>query len=371
MCNEHVSVHSLQPGRSHMEYLIPEEFIKANNNLVKVYKGKEKIGELSKEICECTYRVIQYLQDVNQSALAKLDELDKNCNEMLIRYYETGDMAEVAEAFDLEFTSDKNVVNSLLGDIGDFFEKALLCDWKVHWVHEDSLESFDIFANNVKNMQKPLSSIGTGTQILSLGANKTLCYGGVKDNKVIGAMVILNNSNKEIKFLKPGRPRAYGASVLFNEKIYFFGGWGGNLLSDCQIFSLKNEWTNGSQLPEPSNYCQSVNFNGIWITGYNMKKVYIYDGLAYIEYLDCYSGISKYLLASSTQLHILYHDKAFIVSEENLTEVNVNGSIDGYICSTVINKPGFSYFTVMSSNGLVVKRYDFTSRTIENLMKVR
>ena len=371
MCSTHVSVHSLQPG-SHSEKPISPELVQSHSAISRIYQARTDIEAISANINLSTSSIIQYVQSISEITLQTLDKLDQICANIICTYLENpASLDQIHNPFELtplENTFSADRLNNLLLQLGEFYKNDLGCDCSIHWIEENSIKSFDILNKTTVNFPQIGQGLGTCSSVVEIGLNKELCYGGIKDNKTVGAVWLVNKNTGNLRFLKPGRPRVYAASVYYKENIYFFGGWCGNILADCQVFSLKNEWTEGYALPEASNYCNATVYNGVWVTGYNMRRIYFYhnDSLKYSAYMELESETCKYCIGVRNQLHVIYRDKVFVLANDQWKEEKLKGRLTGYICSPFKIKGNFAYFVEMTDK-TTLKKYNLQTYSIEEL----
>ena len=351
---------------------IPQEMQNNHNILSKIMKIKDQIDSLSIRTLTCTSDIMNLTEKMCKLTLNSLDSLKQLCTKLYIKYLEnpSAEYSDIFDMLDLDYSDKISDFSEILSKIKEFYRSEFGCSTRIRWFSDNNLKEFDFLINKIEDVPKTIEGISLGGHIIEIGYDKELYYGGIKENKAIGMLSVYSKKTSTFKFLKAGRPRAYGSSAYYKEKIYFFGGWCVNNLQDCQIYSMNNSWSDGSQLPEASNYCSSASYMecGIWITGFNMHKVYLYspENLSFTPYLDLPNDTFKYCFVVSNELYIINNNSAFTLKSNEWKENITTGNLNGPIISSFKIRNNTGYFTELT-NKATLKRYKFKKHIIENI----
>ncbi|CAG9326342.1 unnamed protein product [Blepharisma stoltei] len=140
--------------------------------------------------------------------------------------------------------------------------------------------------------------------------NKIFCYGNHTQHNYSGITFIIDNS-WNIEICSSGIPCTNSSLTYYKDFIFAFGGQ--NRHGDLDLaekFSLfDREWIQCQPLPFPSHGCSCAPYKeNIYITGFNLEKLYIYDpskDLYSNNFLQFTSGVSKIILALRNSIIIV------------------------------------------------------------------
>ena len=160
------------------------------------------------------------------------------------------------QKFELKFKSFMQTKNDKLA----FFIK----DTKF-FVEYDTQNSF----STVKHIDD-LVPQGRRAAICYVDYDKIFLYGGQSSEDLHSAYYI-NTKTYEIDYLISGIPRHSTTPIIFNQKIYVFGGWATKALNDCSYFDMNSRlWFTQSNLPTPQSNVSTIKLrNRILLTGSN------------------------------------------------------------------------------------------------------
>lgn len=121
-----------------------------------------------------------------------------------------------------------------------------------------------------------LETQGRRIAICNISPEEIFIYGGETRNSLSSAY-ILNLVGYKIETLKPGIPRHSSTPIVYNKKVYIFGGWTNKCLKNCNYFDLiSKNWKDLSDLPSPQSDTSTVKLNKkILVSGYdNFLQLY-------------------------------------------------------------------------------------------------
>lgn len=371
MCSDHSYSHSMLPGKSHIERSISNFKQGPSFTKSQIILYKNHIQQLNTKIVTISNSLITSIQTLVESTTFSLHSIDQILNSLLINFSK-GQTSEDSISI-LQFiasipTQDTSTIDTLplLTEIEDFYITNLNLDNTLHYIASNYFCEYRLASQKFICNELPSSCIlGQNGQMASLGLNTEVYYGGFRDSKPIGSCMLYNKNSKTWQAFKPGKPRGFGASVYYKEKIYFFGGFCLNNLQDCQILSLSNLWTEGAPLPEASTLCVCAALDGIWISGFNMSQVYLHtpESSQYSPYIPLQSESYKYIFSINSKIFIINNNKIWILSQNNWTCAELIGDLQGFpICQPkVLGK--YAYFIVFT-NKIQVQQFDLTTFSI-------
>ncbi|OMJ69680.1 hypothetical protein SteCoe_32533 [Stentor coeruleus] len=361
MCPWHIDFHNLTPGKCHMDLPIPDSLRQQHSSYITIYQCRNDINTLLESISTYSSMLISKIQELTESAISTIDNLDQFYIDLLKNPTENNSI----ESIQLNLSRIPDSFEDILKSIEEFYRSNFNYDSKVTWTESGKLMNFSCLTKNYSKGQA-MDCLYEASQAVQYDYDKLIIYGGLKDNKALGTCMLYNQITKKIQHMKPGRPRAYGTSVFYNRSFYFFGGWCLNNLQDFQVLSYTKNWVKDGLMPEASLHCVSTVFNGIWITGFNMVKAYLFvpDG-SFTPYLVFHADTVKIFVANNEELHVICGNKSFYYKNNNWHDAQISGKIDGSVVGTAKIFGKYAYFSVMT-NEVRVKRYCFKTFTLED-----
>lgn len=361
MCPWHIDFHNLTPGKCHMDLPIPVSLCQQHSSYIAIYQCRTDINTLLESISTYSSMLISKIQELTESAIITLDNLDQFYIELLKNPIEN----HLIESIPIDLSRIPDYFSDILKSIEEFYKSSFNYDNKIFWAESGKLIDFSCLSKTY-NKGLTIDGLYEASQAIEFGYEKLIIYGGLKDNKALGTCVLYNKITKKTQHMKPGRPRAYGTSVFYNRNYYFFGGWCLNNLQDFQVLSITKSWIKEGIMPEASLSCVSTVFNGIWITGFNMAKAYLFvPDTSFTPYLTFLTDTVKIFVTNNEELHVLCGNRSFYYKNNSWHDALINGKVEGCVIGTSKVFGKYAYFGVIT-NKVRVKRYCFKTFTLED-----
>ena len=145
--------------------------------------------------------------------------------------------------------------------------------------------------------QKYISTVKHINQLVPQGRRAAICYVdsdkiflyGGQSSECLRSAYFINTKTYLIDYLLPGIPRHSTTPIVFNKKIYVFGGWKILALNDCSYFDMNLRfWVTKSNLPSAQSDISTVKLrNKILLTGYRDFLQLYYPENDLYENINC------------------------------------------------------------------------------------
>ena len=168
------------------------------------------------------------------------------------------------------------------------------------------------------NTQNSVSTVKHMGQLVPQGRRAAICYVdsdkiflyGGQSSECLYSAYFVNTKTYHIDYLISGIPRHSTTPILFNQKIYVFGGWTDKALNDCSYFDMNLRlWFTQSNLPSPQSDVSTVKLrNKILLTGYkNFLQLYYPEN-------DTYENINCGVNPGDKNILIKYQDYVYLLA---------------------------------------------------------
>jgi hypothetical protein len=339
--------------------------ISISNNKLAISMLNEQLNKFLKSLREIQYGLRKFFKrifvnkPINQNTIEKISSILLNLNAR--NASDTKIIQSLSQLYNFESAITKSKINADFEN--EDCENALCFDKtkEPKLINLATFNSCSFSCCSVRAAVPVCAKIGPELYFVSGGYNGSVC------NKAC-IVDIKKNICKTLAF----KYQMHSAgSVCMDQVVYIFGGYNGSLVSNlCQAYDLRtNLCTRIASLPQASHINSAGKFNNnIFVSGYNMDKVYKFDGKAF--------SVSLPRTANSFKLvcdgWIITTGKIYEISTKHFSEwlnYSTNYNMTYLNPDCCYKRQNYIYFIVCSGIGTLNKlsRFNTQSKVIEDI----
>jgi hypothetical protein len=376
VCDSHISSH-LQAYPSNKHVMIPLGLTVEDSQIPKtsleIHKSLANLDQLKLASIEETKQIISMINFNQATFLNFICEMQQELQRFLEKIHNKHpvDIELLERIISGEFSS------YYLPGVTEEVNRDLKNIYTIKSTIQNEYDYAFIFASNSQPSVINLSSLSKSVisfapileelvQFTRIDSDKYFANGGWNGSMAGGASFVLDMRKMQYTTLGSTYPNCAGGCVYKEKKVYFFGGLGydGNTpLAQCYSYELETGiMACLPKLPQPSyDNMAGLCSNEIYVCGYSLNKVLIYDGKGFRESV-CVKGNSFKVVADGW---VVADGKLFEIGNANWAEwpayaVNYTPTALNSYCT--YRRREFVYFL---QQDLGLKRINTVSKRIE------